>query len=58
MYCQVYDDSRLRTIFVEAAHVAGVKRWHPVFYTGRHTGASLDRLENNISLQEVQRRGR
>jgi len=27
-------------------------------YTARHTGASLDRLEDNLSLAEVQRRGR
>ena len=25
---------------------------------GRHSGASLDRLEGNLSLAEVQRRGR
>ena len=27
-------------------------------YTARHTGASLGRLEDNLSLAEVQRRGR
>ena len=30
----------------------------PVLYSARHTGASIDRLENRIPLSEVQARGR
>ena len=36
----------------------GLERWRPVLYMARHTGASLDRLEDRISLEEVRRRGR
>ena len=30
----------------------------PVLYMGRHSGASLDRLERRFSLEEVRKRGR
>ena len=42
----------------EAAAAVGLGELGVVPYTARHTGASLDRLEDNLSLAEVQRRGR
>ena len=50
--------AQMRIIFLEAAARLHLEKFRPVLYMGRHSGASLDRLENNISLQEVQRRGR
>ena len=34
------------------------KLLQPVLYAGRHSGASLDRLEGRLSLAEVMKRGR
>ena len=48
----------LRSAFVAAAHKAGIAFLRPVLYMGRHTGASLDRLEGRRTLDEVQKRGR
>ena len=36
----------------------GVTFLKPVLYMGRHSGASLDRLEERLSLAEVRERGR
>ena len=48
----------LRKEFMQSAEKAGVKFLHPVLYMGRHSGASLDRLEGRLSLAEVMKRGR
>ena len=37
---------------------ASVSFLSPVLYMGRHSGASLDRLEERLSLAEVRKRGR
>ena len=50
--------SQLRGEFLKATKDCGIAFLQPVLYMGRHTGASLDRLENNLSLEEVQKRGR
>jgi hypothetical protein len=49
---------QMRRHFVQIAAKVGINQWNPVLYMARHTGASLDRLENRISLEEVRRRGR
>ena len=49
---------QMRWHFVQIAGQVGINQWNPVLYMARHTGASLDRLENRISLEEVRRRGR
>ena len=49
---------QLRREFLRIVPLVGLARWTPVLYMARHTGASLDRLENRISLEEVRRRGR
>ena len=48
----------LRANFLKAATMLELTPWRPVLYMGRHSGASLDRLEEVLSLAEVQRRGR
>ena len=48
----------LRNEYVRHALAAGLEGFQPVLYQGRHTGASLDRLENRRSLLDVQKRGR
>ena len=48
----------MRDSFTMAATAAGLGRIHPVLYMGRHSGASLDRLTAELTLLEVQRRGR
>jgi len=48
----------LRNVFILAATAVGIEKFKPVLYMGRHTGASLDRLNNTLSLQAVQQRGR
>ena len=48
----------LRKHFLTAAHRAGIGFLGAVLYMGRHSGASLDRLEERLSLIEVQKRGR
>ena len=48
----------LRRCFLDACRVLCLMEWKPVLYMGRHSGASLDRLEEVHSLAEVQRRGR
>ena len=50
--------SQWRAAFLRAAPQVGLDRWTPCLYQARHTGASLDRLEERISLEEVKRRGR
>ena len=48
----------IRHEFVKHALALGLAALKPVLYMGRHSGASLDRLENRYGLSEVQRRGR
>ena len=48
----------IRDEFMKGASALGLGIWKPVLYMGRHTGASLDRLEERRSLSEVQKRGR
>jgi len=48
----------LRAEFLKHAKVLGLLPLRPVLYMGRHSGASLDRLENRYNLSEVQKRGR
>ena len=50
--------TEFRACFLQAAAAAGINFLKPVLYMGRHTGASLDRLENTYTLDEVQKRGR
>ena len=50
--------AQLRKEFLVAADRAGVAFLRPVLYMGRHSGASLDRLEERLSLAEVRKRGR
>ena len=49
---------QLRKEFLASATTAGVQFLNPVLYMGRHSGASLDRLERRYSLEEVRKRGR
>ena len=49
---------QLRAHFMQAASLLQIDKFRPVLYMGRHSGASLDRLEDNLTLAEVQRRGR
>ena len=49
---------QMRQVLHRAAKSLGLEKLNIVPYTARHTGASLDRLEDNLSLAEVQRRGR
>ena len=49
---------QMRRVFLKIAMHIGIGKWNPVLYMARHTGASLDRLEQRISLEEVRRRGR
>ena len=57
---QLWDFSmvQFRTAFLLAAREVGIEKWKPCLYMARHTGASLDRLEDRLPLAEVQRRGR
>ena len=48
----------LRIKFMEACRLLGLEMLKPCLYMGRHSGASLDRLEGRYSLDEVQKRGR
>ena len=48
----------MRTTFLDAARGLGLEKWRPVLYMGRHSGASLDRLQEVLPLKEVQKRGR
>ena len=48
----------MRSVFNKIATMLHLDKWRPVLYMGRHSGASLDRLTEAISLQEVQKRGR
>ena len=50
--------AEMRTIFNQIAASLSLSRWKPVLYMGRHSGASLDRLTDNLPLAEVQKRGR
>ena len=50
--------AQFRAAFVRAAVDVGLQKWKPVLYMARHTGASLDRLLDQLSLEEVQKRGR
>ena len=50
--------AQMRKLFLAAAHQLHLQKWRPVMYMGRHSGASLDRLQDVIPLREVQRRGR
>ena len=49
---------QMRQVLHRATKSLGLEKLNIVPYTARHTGASLDRLEDNLSLAEVQRRGR
>ena len=53
-----FDLAQLRREFLRIVPSVGLSKWSPVLYMARHTGASLDRLEQRISLEEVRRRGR
>ena len=53
-----FDLAALRQQFLVSAAKSGVKFLKPVLYMGRHSGASLDRLEHRYSLEEVRKRGR
>ena len=48
----------LRQEFMRHALALGLASLRPVLYMGRHSGASLDRLENRYCQAEVQRRVR
>ena len=48
----------MRRIFLLVAEDLCIGHLRPCLYMARHSGASIDRLENRLSLQEVQRRGR
>ena len=50
--------AELRLAFLSAAEAAGITFLKPVLYMARHSGASLDRLNDVYSLEEVQKRGR
>ena len=50
--------TEMRGMFVRAAGVCGIARFHPVFYMGRHSGASLDRLLGRLPLNGMKKRGR
>ena len=39
----------LREELVRGALASGLERWNPVLYMGRHTGASLDKLEAEVT---------
>ena len=47
-----------RDAFEASVRSLQLVRFEPVLYSGRHTGASLDRYEDRRSLAEVQQRGR
>ena len=53
-----FDLPQMREKFLDVCLDLELQEWNPVLYMGRHTGASLDRLENRVSLSEVQKRGR
>ena len=48
----------MRRAFMGAAQRVGLARFNPVLYMGRHSGASIDRLEDRLCLLEVKKRGR
>ena len=53
-----FDLAGMRKEFLATCHASGLSHLNPVLYMARHTGASVDRLEDRLSLMEVQRRGR
>ena len=48
----------LRTAFLSVAAQLGLTKFKPVLYMGRHSGASIDRPEERLELDEVKKRGR
>ena len=48
----------LRREFMKVTASLNLSFLSPVLYQGRHSGASLDRMENRLTLAEVQKRGR
>ena len=53
-----FDLGAVRKVFMAAVQALGVGHLSPVLYSARHSGASTDRLEDRLTLLEVQRRGR
>ena len=49
---------QMRAAFLRATSELGLDALRPVLYMGRHSGASIDRLEARHSLEEVKKRGR
>ena len=47
-----FDMKQFRDLFVIAADQLDLQKWRPVLYMGLHTGASLSRLEDTLTLQE------
>ena len=50
--------AQLREKYMIACKELDILKWDPVLYMGRHSGASLDRLQGNLTLEAVQKRGR
>ena len=50
--------TELRASFLKSADEVGISFLNPVLYMARHSGASVDRLQDRFTLAEVQKRGR